>query len=226
LDDDSFYQIRVLNAKTDEEVWSRVGRRGYNHQLVFSPDSQTLASDTSGEVMLLNARTGELKQSLKPKVGTVWALAFSPDGKSLASCGSASVEEKRSRWLTLWDLRSGMVVRSMEAGDAGGVAVPGTLAFSPDGKSLASTGSGLGVMLGDNGVVSGQQVINDVKLWDIATGSLKWTSANGDGNLTSLVFSPDGEALFSCDNSATYRIDARAGQDRLELMKTNEGRPR
>ena len=226
LDDDSFYQIRVLNAKTDEQLWSRVGRRGYNHQLVFSPDSQTLASDTSGEVTLLNARTGELKRSLKPKVGTVWALAFSPDGKSLASCGSATVEEKRSRWLTLWDLRSGMVVRSMEVGDAGGVAVPGTLAFSPDGKSLASAGSGLGVILGDNGVVSGQKVINDVKLWDIATGSLKWTSANGDGDLTSLVFSPDGEALFCCDNSATYRIDARAGQDRLELMKTNEGRPR
>jgi WD40 repeat protein len=124
------------------------------------------------------------------------------------------------------DLRSGKVVRSIEAGDAGGVAVPGTLAFSPDGKSLVSAGSGLGVILSDNGVVSGQKVINDVRLWDIATGSLKWTSASDDGILTSLVFSPDGEALFCCNDSATYRIDARAGQGRLVLMQMNEGRSR
>jgi WD40 repeat protein len=226
MDDNSVYQIRVLNANTYAEVWSKSGRRGYNHQLVFSPDSQTVAADTSREVMLLDARTGEQKQTLKPQVGRIWALAFSPDGKFLASCGNGMVEGKTSRWLTLWDLRSRKVLHSMEAGDTGRVSVPGTLAFSPDGKSLVSAGSGLGVILNHNGVVRGQKMINDVKLWDIATGNLKWTSANGHGHITSLVFSPDGEALFCCDDSATYRIDARTGQDRLVLMESNEGQPR
>jgi WD40 repeat protein len=230
LDDNSFFEIRVLDGKTGEPVWTHVGRRGFMHQLAFSPDGRTLAGDTSGDVKLWDARSGELKQSLKPKVGTVWALAFSPDNRLLAGCGAALVEERRSRWLTLWDLRSGAIVHSIEAGDAGGATAPGTLAFSPDGKSLASAGVGIAagrISIGGGQVAFGQKVINDVKLWDVATGALKWTSPEGDlGNVGSLVFSPDGEALFCCDDSATSRIDARTGQNRRDLMHANEGRLR
>ncbi len=70
-------------------------------------------------------------------------------------------------------------------------------------------------------------MINHVKLWDVATGSLLWTSADGDlGPLTSLIFSPDGESLFCCDAAATSRIDARTGQTRQDLMSATEGRSR
>jgi outer membrane protein assembly factor BamB len=227
LDENSFFVIRVLDAKSGERVWSHVGRRGFMHQLVFSPDSQTLASDTTSEVKLWDARTGGLKQTLKPRAGTVWALAFSPDRRLLAGYGTAVVEERRSSWLTLWDLRSGAIVRAIEAGEAGGTTAPGTLAFSADGNSVASAGVGIAALISSNGRVLGQKVIDFVKLWDVATGQLKWTSPAGDlGEITSLVFSPDGEALFCCDSSATSRIDARTGQTRQDLMRSTDGRPR
>jgi len=230
LDDNSFLEFHVLDGKTGEPVWSHVGRRGHLHQLAFSPDGRTLASDTTSEVKLWDTRTGGLKQTLRPRAGTIWALAFSPDSRLLAGCGPALVEDRRSRWLTLWDLRSGAIVQSIEAGDAGGVASPGTLAFSPDSKSLASAGVGIAagrISIGGGPVSFGQKVINDVKLWDVATGVLKWTSPEGDlGNIGSLVFSPDGEAVFCCDDSATSRIDARTGENRQDLMQANEGRAR
>ena len=69
-------------------------------------------------------------------------------------------------------------------------------------------------------------MINHIKLWDVATGALMWTSAEGDlGHVTSLVFSPDGESLYCCDMLATTRIDARTGQIRQDLMKVKKGGP-
>jgi WD40 repeat protein len=230
LDERSFFVIRVLDAKTGERVWSHVGRRGFMDQLAFSPDSQILAGTTHGEVRLWDARTGELKRTLKPRAGTVWALAFSPDSHLVAGYGVAVVEEKRASWLTMWDARSGAIVHAIEAGEAGGATAPGTLAFSPDGKSVASADVGIAagrISIGGGPVAFGQKVINFVKLWDVATGKLKWTSPEGDlGQITSLVFSPDGEALFCCDDSAASRIDARTGQTRQDLMKPAEGRNR
>ena len=168
------------------------------NQLAFSSDGQTLASAMSPEVKLWDARSGDLKQTLEPRAGGwVWALAFSPDNRHLAGYGTGVVEEKRASWLTLWDLRSGAIVHSIEAGEAGGATAPGTLAFSPDGKSVASAGVGIAagrISIGGGPVFLGQKVINNVELWDVATGAPKWTSPEGDlGQVKSLVYSPDGE---------------------------------
>jgi len=73
----------------------------------------------------------------------------------------------------------------------------------------------------------GSKVVSYVKLWDVATGTLVWTSAEGDlGHVNSLVFAPDGASIYCCDDSATTRIDARTGQTRQDLMKATDGPPR
>jgi RNA polymerase sigma factor (sigma-70 family) len=223
---DMVFEIRVLDTKTSKLVWSHLGRRGYLHQLSFSPDGNTLACATYGEVRLWDARVGDLKQTLKPKSGDIWSLAFSPDSKLLAGYGNGRVEERRVSCLTLWDLRSSAIVRSIEAGQAHGATAPGTLAFSPDGKLLASADVGVKEWRRSiaGRVATGVKTINHVKLWDVARGTLLWTSAEGDlGHVKSLVFSPDGGSLFCCDESATTRIDARTGQIRQDLMMATEG---
>jgi RNA polymerase sigma factor (sigma-70 family) len=230
--DTSYFDVRVLDAKTAELVWSHFGRRGYMDQLAFSPDGNTLASATHGEIRLWDARSGDLKQTLKTvvKSGTIWTLAFSPDNKLLAGYGNAQVPGGVGCLLTLWDVRSGAIVRSIDAGPAAGATAPGTLAFSPDGKTVASGGHGIKeglISMGGGPIYRGAKVINYVKLWNVATGALLWTSAEGDlGLVTSIVFSPDGTSIYCCDSSATTRIDAGTGQTRRDLMKATDGPPR
>jgi WD40 repeat protein len=192
-DETSFFEVRVLDARTGELVWTHLGRRGFMCQLAFSPDGTTLASATSGEVKIWDAKAGDPMQSLKPKSGTVWALAFSPDNRLLAGCGATRAEGKRRTWLTLWDVRSGAIIHSIDAGEAGGATAPGTLAFSPDGKSLASAGVGIFTgrfSIGGRDVGVGQKVINNIKLWDVVTGRLVWTLGGGrswSGDVTGVL---------------------------------------
>lgn len=110
-------------------------------------------------------------------------MAFSPDGKTLASVGDAS--DKRSypdnEPAKLWDLTridprpygQGDPRRNLALED-----VTYAVAFSPDGKTLATGGPG-----------------GDVRLWDVATGRLKATLANRLIEARDLAFSPDGRSL-------------------------------
>ena len=171
-------------------------------------------------------KTGDLKQTLKPTSGTVWSMAFSPNNELLAGYGNARVGTNVKSRMTLWDVHTGAIVHSIDADAAHGAAAPGTLAFSPDSKLIASAGVGKKegrISIGGRYVGLGSKVTNHIKLWDVANGNLVWTSAEGDlGNVKSLVFSPDGESIYCCDESATTRIDARTGQLRQDLMAVTE----
>lgn len=227
--DTSFFSVRVINAKTGELVWSHFGRRGIMSQLAFSSDATTLA-DATGEIHLWDARSGDLELTLKPAVkpAIIWAIAFSPDNTIMAGYGTARAPGGVGCLLTLWDVRSGVRLRSIDAGPAAGATTPGTLAFSPDSKSLATGGHGFREdRIAIGGKVFGQRRVNYVRLWNVATGGLLWTSAEGKLDLvTSIVFSPDGSSIYCCDRAATSRIDAKTGQTRHDLMKAIDGPPR
>jgi WD40 repeat protein len=228
LDDTTFFEVRVRDTKTHIRRWSHLGRRAFLVQLAFSPDGKILAGDLTDEVRLWDASTGDLKQTLKPNSGRVWSIAFSPDNRLMAGDGISSVDGRRMSCLTLWDVRTGAIVHSIEVGEASSVATSGTLAFSPDGKRLASTGVRVAsgrILIGGRDVGSGQKVVNNIKLWDVTTGALVWTSAEGDlGHVQSLVFSPDGRSLYCCDDSAITRVDAGTGQTRKDLMRATDER--
>jgi WD40 repeat protein len=92
---------------------------------------------------------------IKAPVTTWGCLAISPDGKMLAS-GNSPFPDPDTGALTpveirLWDVASGKLLRSIKA-HPNGVA---RIAFSPDGKTLASGG-----WIGDP----------KARIWDTATG--------------------------------------------------------
>ncbi len=106
--------------------------------VAISPDGKTLATGIrDNAIKLWNVSTGELIHTLIGHTDQVMTVAFSPDGKTLAS-GSWDDTIK------LWNVNTGKAIR--EAMPEGLIATftghkekVWSVAFNPDGKTLAST---------------------------------------------------------------------------------------
>jgi WD40 repeat protein len=139
--------------------------------IAFSPDGRSLATGGNGDrsIVLWDVDSGSRRVSLEGEPGThTVALAFSPDGTLLASATF------RERHVRLWDLNTRRQCRIF-TGHSGSV---NSVAFSPDGSLLATTGN--------DGMVG---------LWTVANGQRR---ANLDGQATwchNVAFSPDGRTL-------------------------------
>src|SRR5262249_413855 len=139
--------------------------------LAFSPDGKVIAQSDMGDVLLCSADSGEVKAKLEGTVNRVGLLAFSPDGKTLAI---TDISEKQS--VVLWDLATNKELRQFKS-EGGGAGVMVSIAFSPDGKKLATkTGE------------------NAVKVWDVATGKELAIFKHADP-VVGLAFSPDGKTV-------------------------------
>jgi WD40 repeat protein len=145
--------------------------------IVFSPDSNTLASVSENSIQLWDVASGDVRLTL-PETTLITDLVFSPDGKTLAAVSlDASV--------MLWNTQADSTTQIL-TGHQNGVNV---IAFSTDGKNFATGGQDA-----------------QVKLWNVATG-IEQTSLPNEGStaITDLVFSTDGKTLaaVSLDASVT-----------------------
>jgi len=159
--------------------------------MFFSQDGKTLASYgckradglcIRGEIRLWNVAThkpiGELSV---PHSGNA-PVAFSPDGKTLASvtCEGSSVFSCREDEIHLWDITKGQPIGPPLTQRTDGI---DSLAFSPDGKILAS------------GSKDGRVI-----LWDFSTRQLIGESLTGvTYGVSGLAFSQDGKTLAAAD---------------------------
>lgn len=159
-------------------------RRGQVNAVAFSPDGRLLAAGsgsgdgTHGLVQLWDPRSQELvAEILTGRGGQVLALAFSPDGALLATGSYAGGLVQVWRPVTgLWRPITGESVRTFRSAGGGRVYA---VAFSPDGRLLATSGEG--------GVV---------QLWDPATGEpVGKPLTRGAGQVEAVAFSPDGHLL-------------------------------
>ncbi len=195
--------IRLQDAGTGEEKMLLTGHKWGMQSMALSPDGDILASGSEDmTIRLWDMHTGEHKRTLSGHQHRVYSVAFSPDGKTLASGSDDNT-------IRLWDVDTGETQRILtgHAGefevDNGPFSVEGvkSVAFSPDGKTLASGG-------GDN----------VIHLWDIGTGKREMTLVGHTNGVFSLAFSPDGKTLVSGSVDSDIRLwDPYTGEHKKTL---------
>jgi WD40 repeat protein len=230
------------------EVWDvATGRLGQSRTLgaidtaVFSPEGTRLAIvGMDGSVRIWHLSTGALHTVHTGHGQSVRAVAFTPDGRTLAVVDIEAGGEQ----ITLLDAVTGRAQRTIKPGVRG----PLSLAFSPDGHTLATASNSNGVVttwdartgqLQDSFSVSDQVAslafssdgrtlaassVRGVQLWDLATSQVRITLPTR--SLGAVAFSPDGRTLAISAGSSVglWNIDlpdpARAIRDICEAIDT------
>ena len=191
--------------------------------IVFSPDSQTLASLSEEERVgrdryhknnpAVNLRLWKVETGKKPilclteEVLDNTSIVFSPDSQTLATVdkdmsvdtyGRAAIS--RSVSIRLWDGKTGKPKASFAREDTSDVK---SIVFTANSQTLAS-------LHGDS----------TISLWDVETGQHKFTLAKEMANVNSIFCSPSGGTLISLSKDEKISFwDVETGERKSTLAE-------
>jgi WD40 repeat protein len=181
------HTARLWDMPSGKPRATLLGHTGDVHDLTFSRNGRVLSTigrDTT--VRLWDAASGQPYGNLDSGVSS---FAVSPDSRMLATASESGTR--------LWDLTA-VQPRASFTGDTINL---WSLAFSPDGRTLATGGSD-----------------RRVRLWDLTGGQPPAILAGHTNEVTSVRFSPDGRTLASSSADGTIRLwDVSSKRTRAQL---------
>ncbi len=192
-----------VETKTDEPEKPTSPSRSLKGEYKFlslslGRDGKTLATVTMdagaepGDILaktavrLWDVQSGSVKRTLAEDqikdrgYSTYAGVGLSADGKMVAAPACGKLDgENGFNWLVLWDVETGKIRHKLKHG-----LEVRALAFSPDGKTVA-TGTG-----GNT-----DRDFETVKLWNVQTGQLRRTLETTNKGAVKVVFAPDSKLL-------------------------------
>jgi WD40 repeat protein/tRNA A-37 threonylcarbamoyl transferase component Bud32 len=218
-------------------------------KLAFRPDGRRLAvalgmvvGANRGQMRVFEVPSGKPLPVLETKQAGILSIAYAPDGQQLAA-GSGQVslttDDRTPAVLVVWDGDSHKELRRLPAHD-GAIF---HLAYSPDGRYLASGSADRSVKLwdarsyaevkslrGHAGMIYGLAFRPDskrlatvaedstVKVWEVGSGEDLLTLRGHTAEIACVAFFPDGQQLVSAGLDRTLRVwDAQKPQEARRL---------
>src|ERR1039458_10109399 len=135
---------------------------------------------SAGEIILWNLATDQQQTNFTARRSVVTSVAFAPDNSALATGSGWGGDDIG---VDLWNLKQGRQDASTN------INCPTvSLAFSPDGKTLATAGS------------------SGINLWNTVTDQPPTALKGHIGAVLAVAFLPDGKSLLSCGLDRTMRL--------------------
>jgi len=190
------YTIILWNVEARRQIAQLEAHENTVTDVAFSPDGKILATSSyDGTIILWDVETGlSIGKPLVGNLNPVFSIAFSPDGLTLFSSGCGEIPDDSgciAGDITEWDVMKQQPIAHL----AGHTSEVTSLAFSPDGKILASGSY-------DNTII----------LWDVETRRPIGQLLTGQySSVNSVSFSPDGNILASgtYDNIILWDVETR-----------------
>jgi WD40 repeat protein len=197
--------IKVWDISSGVELRSLTLNSDPINSVVFGADGQKLISGGGHTVKLWDTAGGREWRSIASHSTIVYSVALSSDGRTLAFGGrdgeTSGANGPEGGSIVLWHLPNNVELQWLRQSKA-----VYSVAFSPDGKTLACGSED-----------------SAIKLWDVTTGAELRSLAGHSGRVNSVAFSPNGRTLVSGSEDRTVKLWDVASGIELRSLKAHSG---